>query len=103
MEAWEVRSEMSTKPKRDKVISKIQSSNDELNRVQDQLMRILNPLLSKMVFETEVYTSRGLPMPSSSYAGVFARVKDRTGAGTLQVCIETSTGGWEWVTVALSS
>ena len=47
------------------------------------------------------YTSATRPAASSTYARVLIAVKDALEAEQLQICLETSTGGWEWVTLAL--
>lgn len=43
------------------------------------------------------------PAASEAYAGRLIRLKDLGEPEQLQVCVQDSLGGWEWVTIGLAS
>ena len=49
------------------------------------------------------FTSTNKPMASSIYAGNLIRLKDTDVPEKLQVCLETASGVYEWVTLAITS
>ena len=87
----------------ERALLKIQSTIPELNRIQDQWIRILNPLLRAVMLSAVRYTKNQQPTATAKLSGVFIRVKDNGRPEQMMVCLENSNGGWEWVSVATSS
>lgn len=87
-------------------LSKILSGQPYLDRVQDHFIAILNAFMVEVAQQaTSIprYSTSGRPPPSSTLGGSFIRVKDNNQPELLQLCMQNSSGGWEWVTVAMSS
>ncbi len=49
-----------------------------------------------------VYTAAGRPAAGADQAGVMVRVRD-SAETQVQVCVQNSAGGWEWVAFGVSS
>lgn len=49
------------------------------------------------------YTTAARPAASSANEGMLIRVKDTSSPEQVQVCVTTSAGAYEWITVALAS
>lgn len=86
-----------------KVITKVQSDSRELNQAQDNIIRVLNPLLPLMMImpkETVLSTSR--PSASSDNYLTIARVKDAGQPERLQICLQNSDGSYGWSDIAMA-
>lgn len=85
----------------DRVLTKLQSTNPELNRMQDRLLQVLNPVLKRALLVAERYTTATRPQPTAALAGTFIRVRDTAAADeVLQVCLQDDTGAWVWSALA---
>jgi hypothetical protein len=80
----------------DRVLTKIQSTDPELNRIQDRLLQVLNPVLKRALLVAERYTTATRPPASSGLAGTFIRVRDGLTDEVLQVCLQDDSGNWVW-------
>lgn len=54
-------------------------------------------------FIPQRYTTATRPAPGTGTAGRIVRVKDDGAPEELQVCLQQSNGGFEWVTLAITS
>lgn len=82
----------------DRVLTKIQSTDPELNRIQDRLLQVLNPVLKRALLVAERYTTATRPPASSALAGTFIRVRDSVVSDeVLQVCLQDDSGNWVWL------
>jgi hypothetical protein len=84
-----------------KVITKVQSESRELNQAQENIIRVLNPILPMMLLmprETVLSTNR--PAASADNYLSLARVKDSAAAEILQVCLQKADGTYGWATIA---
>lgn len=66
----------------------------------DRLKRITGALENIRLSET---TEASLPAAAAAEYGRFRLVWDSGASGRLVVCVRTSGGGYEWVTVAVAS
>jgi len=86
-----------------KVITKVQSDSRELNQAQDNLIRVLNPLLPLVMLmprETVLSTSR--PAASAENYLSIARVKDAGQPERLQICLQNSDGSYGWADLSIA-
>jgi hypothetical protein len=86
-----------------KPLHKLQSGDPILNRIQDALIEVLNPLLRENAAWPPRCTSRTRPAAGSAVAGKVVRVKDDGMPEQMQCCLQRSNGDWEWVVLAISS
>lgn len=86
-----------------KVIPRVQAQSDEVNRVQDNLLRVLNPILPMaMLMPKETVLSTARPAASAGNYLSIARVKDGGQPERLQVCLQNSDGSYGWADIAMA-
>jgi hypothetical protein len=86
-----------------KVITKVQSESRELNQAQDNIIRVLNPLLPMAILmpkETVLSTAR--PSANSANYLQLARVKDSGQPERLQICLQNADGSYGWADLAMA-
>lgn len=81
----------------DRVLSKTQSTNPELNRVQDQLIRVLNPILRLVLVYGGRFTASTRPRAGPEYLGYVIRVDVGTAQEEMEYCVQEPDGTWVWV------
>ena len=89
-----------------KAIAAVRTEDSAVNRAQDQILQALNTRLREVVLAAGVVPrvdSASLPKADAVYAGRLVRVKDAGSREVLKACMETTTGAWEWTTVAATS
>lgn len=86
-----------------RMLTKLQAPDGILNRIQDQLLEILNPALRYLYSFPPRFTSADRPSPSAEVSGKMIRVKDAGKPEELQICLQRSTGVFEWVSVSVAS
>jgi hypothetical protein len=86
-----------------KVITKVQTESRELNQAQENIIRVLNPMLPLMMLmprDTVPSTSR--PAASADNYLSIARVKDSGQPERLQVCLQNADGSYGWADLAMA-
>ena len=89
-----------------KALSKVHGEDPLLNRVQDQLQSVLNPFMREVSEKLGVvpqFNMASRPVANASAAGVLIRVKEPNRPEEVQICISTSKGAYEWITIGLAS
>lgn len=89
-----------------KALFKIQTEDPAFNRFQDQLQSVLNAFMRSVSEQLGVvpqFNSASRPTANATTAGVLIRVKEPNRPEEVQICISTSNGGHEWITIGLAS
>jgi hypothetical protein len=89
-----------------RTLSKIMSGIASLDRVQDHLIANLNAFMVEVANQSgglPVYSTSGRPRASSTLHGTRIILSDVGKPEKMQVCLKNTRGGYEWVTVAMSS
>jgi hypothetical protein len=86
-----------------KVITKVQTESRELNQAQENIIRVLNPLLLMlMLMPKETVLSTARPTASVSTYLTFCRVKDAGQPERWQVCLQNADGSYGWSDIAMA-
>jgi hypothetical protein len=86
-----------------KVITKVQSDSRELNQAQDNLIRVLNPILPLMLLvPREVVTTANRPSASVDNYLSLIRVKDSGQPERIQWCLQNSSGSYGWADLSIA-
>lgn len=86
-----------------KVITKVQTDSRELNQAQENVIRVMNPILPwLMIFPRSTVLSTNRPAATSENYLTIARVKDPGQPERLQVCLQNSDGSFGWADIAMA-
>ena len=87
----------------EKVIARVQSDSRELNQAQDNIARVVNPLLQRAVqMPKETVLSTNRPSASVENYLTVARVKDPGQPERVQVCLQNADGSYGWADFAIA-
>lgn len=78
-------------------IARVATQDRELRQVQENILAVLEPVLAGGF---PVYAASRRPVASADVVGQVVVVQASGSGDSLQVCLGTSAGGFEWVTVA---
>ena len=86
-----------------KVIPRVQAESRELNQIQDNLIRVLNPLLPlALLVPNDVATTAARPTPDVSRYLTLIRVKDAGQPERIQWCLQNSDGSYGWADLSIA-
>ena len=87
-----------------RAIGRLQQSDPAANRFQEMLRSLLNPILKRVLLVPPRYVTANLPVAGPEFAGRHIRVKESdTSSEDIRVCLQSSSGEWEWVVLGTSS
>lgn len=86
-----------------RVITRVQTNSRELNQAQENVIRVLNPILPLMLLvPSETVTTVARPMPSISNYLALVRVKDPGQPERIQWCLQNSDGSYGWSDLSIA-
>lgn len=87
-------------------LTRVRAEDPAANRFQEQLLGALNPQLKGIAAQMNVVPridKASLPEATAKYSGRLIRVKDSGRPEEIYVCLERSTGVYEWARIATAS
>lgn len=86
-----------------KVIPRVQAADKDVNQVQDNLIRVLNPLLPLcLLVPSSTVTTANRPTPGVGYYLQLIRVKDSGQPERIQWCLQNSDGSYGWSDLSIA-
>jgi hypothetical protein len=86
-----------------KVIPRVQAADRDVNQVQDNLIRVLNPLLPLcLLVPNSTVTTANRPTANASVYLTLIRVKDSGQPERVQWCLQNSDGGYGWSDLSIA-
>lgn len=86
-----------------RVITKVQTDSRELNQAQENIIRVLNPILPLMLLAPrETVTTASRPTASVSNYMTLIRVKDSGQPERIQWCLQNSDGSYGWSDLSIA-